>query len=98
ALLAASRPHDRCTLVTTSAPRVPVLHEVEGSRRDALAAAALSIAPTATHAAWPPVLEGVDEVVRSCTYPTRQLTVVTDLRKSGWGRGVETIRPRWDRG
>src|SRR3954452_11677877 len=29
ALLAATRPQDRCTLLTTSAPRIPVLHEVE---------------------------------------------------------------------
>ncbi len=39
ALLASVRPQDRCTLVTTSAPRTPVLHEVEGSRRDELTAA-----------------------------------------------------------
>ena len=39
ALLAAVRPQDHCTVVTTSAPRVPVLHDVEGSRRDELSAA-----------------------------------------------------------
>ena len=44
-----------------------------------------SVPLTATHAAWPAVLEGVDEVLRSCTYPTRQLTIITDLRKSGLG-------------
>src|SRR5262245_38446265 len=74
ALLAALRPQDRCTLVTTSAPRAPVLQEVEGLRRDELTAAVSALPLTATHAAWPAVLEGVDEVLRSCTYPTRQLT------------------------
>src|SRR5262249_58300538 len=39
ALLAATRPQDRCTLVTTSAPRSPVLHEGEATRRDGLTAA-----------------------------------------------------------
>ncbi len=95
ALLASVRPQDRCTIVTTSAPRAPVLHEVEGSRREDLSGTALSVPPTATHAAWPAVLEGVDEVLRSCTYPTKQLTIITDLRKSGWDAGVATVGRRW---
>jgi Aerotolerance regulator N-terminal len=94
-LLAAVRPQDRCTLVTTSAPRAPVLREVEGSRRNDLSGTALSIPQTATHAAWPAVLEGVDEVLSSCTYPTRQLTVITDLRKAGWDAAVGSIARRW---
>jgi hypothetical protein len=95
ALLAASRAQDRCTLVTTSAPRAPVLHEVEGTRRDDLSGMALSLPLTATHAAWPSVLEGVDEVLRTCTYPTRQLTIITDLRKAGWDGGVAQVSKRW---
>jgi hypothetical protein len=50
---------------------------------------------TATHASWPTVFEGVDEVLRSCTYPTRQLTIVTDLRRAGWERGVAPVGQRW---
>ncbi|MFI5456566.1 MAG: BatA domain-containing protein [Isosphaerales bacterium] len=95
ALLAAARPLDRCTLVTSSAPRAPVLHDVEGARRDEFSAAALSLPLTATHAAWPSVLEAVDQVLRSCTYPTRQLTIITDLRKAGWEGGVAAISRRW---
>src|SRR3954451_17245250 len=91
ALLAAARPQDRCTLLTTSAPRVPVLHEVEETRRDELSAAGAALPTTATHAAWTSVLAGVDEVIRSCTYPTRQLTIITDLRKAGWERGLAPI-------
>ena len=94
-LLSAVRPQDRCTLVTTSSPKAPLLHEVEGSRRDILSGAALGAPLTATHAAWPSVLEGVDEVLRSCTYPTRQLTIITDLRKAGWDPGVSAVARRW---
>jgi hypothetical protein len=95
-LLAGVRPQDHCTVVTTSAPRVPLVHDVEGSRRDELTSAVSSILQTATHAAWPAVLEGVDQVLRSCTYPTRQLTIVTDLRKSGWEAGTQAIARLWD--
>ena len=94
-LLASIRPQDHCTLVTTSSPRAPVIHDVEGSRRDELSAALASVPLTATHAAWPAVLEGVDEVLRSCTYPTKQLTVLTDLRKSGWNAGTQAISRQW---
>jgi hypothetical protein len=95
ALLAAARPQDRCTIATTSAPRAPVLHDIEGARREELTAAALGLPPTATHAAWPAVLEGVDELLRACTYPTKQVTILTDLRRSGWEAGVTPIANRW---
>ena len=97
ALLGATRPQDRCTLVTTSAPRTPVLHEVEGTRRDDLSGATLALPLTGTHAAWPSVLEGLDEVLRSCTYPSRQLTIITDLRKAGWEGGVSQVARRWEK-
>ncbi len=95
AILAAARPQDRCTLVAASAPRTPIFHEVEGSRREEFAPEALSLPPTESHVAWPSALAGVDEVVQSCTYPTRHLTIVTDLRKSGWDAGVGPVARRW---
>ncbi len=95
ALLNAARPQDRCTVVTTSAPRTPVLNEVEATRREELAGVVAALPISATHAAWPSVLAGLDEILRSCTYPTRQLTILTDLRKAGWEQGVGSITRRW---
>ncbi len=95
AILGATQPQDRCTLVAASAPRTPVFHEVEGGRREELASDALALPMSETHAAWSTVLEGVDEVVRSCTYPTRALTIITDLRKAGWDAGVGPVARRW---
>jgi Aerotolerance regulator N-terminal len=95
AILSAARPQDRCTIATTSAPRTPVLHDVEGSRRDELTAAVLGLPTTGTHAAWPAVLEGIDELLRSCTYPTRQVTILTDLRRSGWEGTIAPIAAHW---
>ena len=40
------------------------------------------------------MLGGVDEVLRSCTYPTKQLTILTDLRKAGWDRSVASAARR----
>ena len=94
-LVASARAQDRYTILAASAPKAPVIHEVEGSRREDLAGTVSSIPPTAVHAAWPLVLEGVDEVLKSCTYPTRQVTILTDLRRSGWDGGVSPVARRW---
>ncbi len=95
ALLSAAPSQDRCTLATTSEPRSPILSEVEGSRHDDLAAAAQGVPLTSTHASWPSVLAGVDSLLKSCTYPTRQLTIITDLRKAGWDGDLGAIARNW---
>ena len=94
AILAAARPQDRCTIATTTAPRAPVLHDVEGSRRDELTAAALGLPPTGTHAAWPAVLEGVGETVLSsctCTRRGRSRSLPT-CDEAGWDAAVSPDR------
>ncbi len=95
ALFAQARPQDRCSLVTTSRPGVPVLLEVEGSRQDELSSAALGLAQTETYTGWPAVFEALDGVLESCTFPTQQLTIITDLRRSGWDEGVGPMARRW---
>lgn len=95
ALVASARAEDRFSILVSSAPKAPVVHEVEGSRREDLAGAVATIPPTAVHASWASVLDGVEEVLRSCTYPTRQVTILTDLRKSGWDGGASPIARKW---
>ncbi len=98
ALLAKARPGDRWTLAAASDPKAPAFLEVEGSELAAVSASALRLPEGATHAAWPAVLEGVDEVLRSCTYPARELTILTDLRKAGWDAAVAPVAKRWHDG
>ena len=95
AVIGAANPQDRCTLVAASAPRTPLFHEVEGTRREELSGDALAMPLSDTHASWPTVLAGIDEVVQSCTYPMRNLTIITDLRKSGWDASVGDVARRW---
>lgn len=95
ALLASIPAQDRCTLTTTSAPNAPAVQDVEAGRREELAAAVAGLVPTATHAAWPAVFAGLDDVLKSCTYPSRRLTIVTDLRRSGWEASVGEFARRW---
>ena len=95
AVIGAANPQDRCTLVAASAPRTPLFHEVEGTRREELSGDALALPLADTHASWPTVLAGIDEVVQSCTYPMRNLTIITDLRKSGWDASAGDVARRW---
>ena len=95
ALLASIRPQDHCTVGTTSSPRAPVIHDVEGSRRDEISAAVASVPLTATHAAWPACARGSRRGLTLVVYPTRQLTIVTDLCKSGWDAGTQAISRKW---
>ena len=95
-VLGAANPQDRCTLLAASAPRTPIFHEVEGSRREELSGDALAMPLSDTYAAWPTTLNGADEVVQSCTYPVRELTIITDLRKSGWDAGASDLSRRWE--
>lgn len=94
-LFEAVRPEDRCSILVASAPTVPIILEVEGSRREELISAVEIIAPTATHAAWPTVMEGVDEVLKARALPTARLTILTDLRRSGWDQSLGAIARRW---
>jgi hypothetical protein len=96
ALLAKVKPQDRCTLVAASAPKTPIFHEVEGLRREELASDALALPQTETFTSWPVVLAGVDDVLQTCTYPTRSLTIVTDLRKAGWDDAVQATARKWE--
>jgi hypothetical protein len=77
-------PKDRFTLALASAPRRPLVREVELTDADELAALVTSIKPTATLVSWEAVFEAVEELVAGGTYPISELTVVTDLRRAGW--------------
>lgn len=96
ALLDSVRPQDRFTLLLSSAPTQPLLNEVEGVNRDDILAAVSSIAGSETHTDWPGAFEAVDQALRSCTYPTRQLTIVTDMRRAGWSDAVRPVCERWE--
>ena len=95
-LVGALRSQDRVTLLTSSRPGSPLLMEVEGADREAIADALTLLEPSATHASWSAVLNGVDEVLATCAFPVRQITIVTDLRAAGWDEGVGPFARDWE--
>ncbi len=73
-------------------PRVPQsFRKSEGTRREELSGDTLSLPRPRPTPPGRPCSKGWTGCSRPCTYPTRQLTIVTDLRKAGWEAGVSPI-------
>jgi aerotolerance regulator-like protein/VWA domain-containing protein len=77
-------PHDRFTLALTSQIKSPLLREIDLSDRTTTQDLLRTVQPTETFTSWASTLAALDELVQSSTYPTRAVTIITDLRRAGW--------------
>src|SRR5262245_39863518 len=75
---------DRLTLVLSSRPASPLLREVELADRNEATTLLHKQSPSETFTSWASTLGALDELVQSSTYPTRTVTIITDLRRAGW--------------
>ena len=94
-LLETVGPKDRFTLVLASQPKSPLLREVELTNPEETAQLIAKQQPAETFAAWGPVFEAIDELLDSGSYPIRELTVITDLRRPGWEDSLAELGGRW---
>lgn len=86
---------DAVTAFVTSAPQTPILREAHLEDPNRLPAEIGKLAVSDTRSDWPATFKAVDQYLASATFPTREVTIVTDLRKSGWGNGVTDVANRW---
>jgi len=86
---------DAMTIVTTSNVTSPVVHDVhvEDSTRilSTINGLALSDGPSD----WPAVFRGVSDQLSTATFPTKEVVLITDLRKSGWDAQVSDYAKKW---
>ncbi|MGE5190901.1 MAG: BatA domain-containing protein [Deltaproteobacteria bacterium] len=75
---------DRFTLVLSSRPKAPLLREVDLADRNEATGLLRKLSPSETFTSWASTLRALDELVESSTYPTRTVTIITDLRRAGW--------------
>ncbi|MBC7967025.1 MAG: BatA domain-containing protein [Fuerstia sp.] len=75
---------DRFTLVLSSRPEAPLLREVELADPNEALNVLRALQPTETLTSWAATLSVVDKLVQSSTFPTRTVTIITDLRRVGW--------------
>ncbi|MGH7140310.1 MAG: CARDB domain-containing protein, partial [Pirellulales bacterium] len=88
-------PKDRFTLMLASQPKQPLLREVELTSRDEAAQLIADMEPTDVFVSWEPVVQAIDELLTSGSYPIRDLTLITDLRRAGWDETISPIGDRW---
>ena len=94
-LLSTFGPKDRFTLVLASAPKQPLLREVELENIDDLARAVREVEPAEVFGAWEPILQSIDELIAGGSYPLHEVTLVTDLRQAGWEVQPAELGSRW---
>jgi hypothetical protein len=88
-------PKDRFTLMLASQPKQPLLREVELASHDEAAQLIANLQPTDVFVSWEPVVQAIDELLTSGSYPIRDVTLITDLRRAGWDETVSPIGSRW---
>ena len=86
---------DAFTLLLASQPAEPVLREVELANVDDVIAIVRGVKPTEVLGAWETITGGVDDLMASGSYPIYEVTLVTDLRRTGWDEVLDRLANRW---
>ena len=73
---------DRFTLVLSSRPKTPLLREVDLANRNEATGILRTLSPYETFTSWASTLRSLEELVESSTFPTRTVTIITDLRRA----------------
>ncbi len=89
---------DGFTLVLASEPGEPVLREVELDNVDDVVKIVRGVPVSDVLSAWEPILQAVDDLVTSGSYPIYEVTLVTDLRRAGWDDRLKELAGRWAAG
>jgi hypothetical protein len=86
---------DAVTAFTTSAPQDRIIREVHLENPGTLLGEIEKLKVTDTTSDWPATFKAIDASLAAAAFPHKEVTIVTDLRKSGWGTGVGEIANRW---
>ncbi|MBI1374181.1 MAG: hypothetical protein GC159_15800 [Phycisphaera sp.] len=94
-LVATLGSQDSVTLLRTSAPADPLVRDVHLDDDKPLLDALGSLKVSHTASDWPRTLKALDPYLDSATFPIREITIVTDLRKHGWNAEVTELAKAW---
>lgn len=82
---------DRFTLILASRPATPLLQDTEIEGAADVVGELDQVALSDMHVAWDTVFKTVTQAVDRSSYPIRDLTIVTDLRREGWDDTLDEI-------
>jgi hypothetical protein len=86
---------DSLTLIATSAPDDPLVRDAVLDDPSKATAAIAALAPGDARGDWAATLAAVDRHLAATAFPTREVVLVTDLRREGWGTEVTELANRW---
>ncbi len=96
-IIASVGPKDRFTLMLASQPKSPLLHEVELVDPRQAQALVSATSECDVHVAWASVLAEVERRLAEATYPISEVSIITDLRRAGWGDALQELGDRLER-
>ena len=88
---------DAVTAVVTSAPDAPLAREAQMADRSGVLGAVAQLRPADTRNDWPATFKAIDDHLAAATFPSKEVVIITDLRKGGWDAGVTEVANRWDK-
>ncbi len=86
---------DSLTVFTTSAPLAPLVRDVHLEDANKLASVINGLKVTDAHCDWSQALKHADDAVNAAPFPSKEVVIVTDLRRSGWSDEVAKIANKW---
>lgn len=86
---------DAVTAFVTSDPQNTIVREAHLEDPNKLLGELNKLTVTDAHTDWPATFKSIDAALAAAAFPSKEVTIVTDLRKSGWGPGVTEIANRW---
>jgi hypothetical protein len=86
---------DSVTAFITSSPQTPLVREAHLEDPTKLLNEVRDMIVSDTRSDWGATFKAIDQALAAATFPVKEVTIVTDFRKSGWGPQVTEIADRW---
>ena len=86
---------DSVTAFVTSSPQSPLMREAHLEDPKKLLGEIGQLKGSDVRSDWGATFKAIDQALAAATFPVKEVTIVTDFRKSGWGPQVTDIANRW---
>jgi Aerotolerance regulator N-terminal/von Willebrand factor type A domain len=94
-IIKATGAQDAVTVIRASNLATPIVHDVHLDDTNRVISAINSLAATDGPSDWPAIFRAVGDQLSTATFPTKEVVLVTDLRKSGWDAQVSEYARKW---
>ncbi len=94
-IIKATGSQDAVTTIVTSNLATPVVHDVHIDDATPIVSTIGNLVLSDGPSDWPAVFRAVSDQLSTATFPTKEVVIITDLRKSGWDAQVNEYAKKW---